>query len=563
MKVVIVGGVAGGASTAARLRRLDEELEIVIYERSGYISYANCGLPYYIGEVIADKEELTLQTPESFYDRFRVEAKVHHEVTDIDSATKSITVRNLKTGEEFQDHYDKLVLSPGAKAIRPKIPGVEQERIFTLRTVEDSFRIYDYVKMNDVKSVVVVGGGFVGLEAAENLKHLGLEVTIVEAAPQVLAILDMDMASQVHGVFRENGIRLLLGNGISSFEEENSQVVGVLSNGERIAADLILLAIGVLPDTALADKAGLKKGIKESIIVNDKMETSVPDIYAVGDAVEITHYITGDKALISLAGPANKQGRIAADNIAGGDSHYKGTQGSSVIKLFDMTAAATGINERQAIAAGFQYEKVILSPSSHASYYPGSKVMMMKVLFEKQSNKILGAQIVGFDGVDKRIDVLATAIRAGMKSTELAELELSYAPPYSSAKDPVNMAGFVIENVLSGKLKQFYFEDLANIPRDGSVFFLDVRTTEEYAEEHVEGFYNIPLDELRSRIGEVPSTMPVYVMCQSGIRSYIACRILSNIGYDCYNFAGGYRFYSMVEKEYLIDINSHTCGANK
>lgn len=563
MKVIIVGGVAGGASTAARLRRLDEHAEVTIYERSGYISYANCGLPYYIGEVIRDQKDLTLQTPESFYSRFRVEAKVNHEVTGIDPSAKSVTVRNLNTGEEFQDYYDKLVLSPGAKAIRPGIPGIDAKNIFTLRTVEDTFRIHEYIKSTGADSAIVVGGGFVGLEAAENLKHLGLDVTIVEAAPQVLSILDSDMVPQVHGLLRESGIRLLLGSGIAAFEKDGDKTVSILASGEKIPADLVLLAIGVVPDTSLADKAGLKTGIKGSLVVNDKMETSVPNIYAVGDAVEITHYITGNKALVSLAGPANKQGRIVADNIAGGDSRYKGTQGSSVLKLFDMTAAATGINERQAKAAGIDFEKVILSPSSHASYYPGGKVMTMKVLFEKQTNKILGAQIIGFDGVDKRIDVIATAIRAGMKATELAELELSYAPPYSSAKDPVNMAGFVIENLVSGKVKQFYCEDVAKLPRDGSVFLLDVRTPMEYDGGWIEGFVNIPVDELRGRAREIPKDKTVYVMCQSGVRSYIACRILSGLGYDCYNFAGGYRFYSMVEQERLINTGSHSCGMDQ
>lgn len=549
MKVVIVGGVAGGASTAARLRRLDEHADITIYERSGYISYANCGLPYYIGEVIADRAALTLQTPERFYDRFRVAAKVRHEVTGIDPAAKRITVRNLETGEEFQDSYDKLVLSPGAKAMRPNIPGIDHERIFTLRTVEDSFRIHDYVKESDAKSALVVGGGFVGLEAAENLRHLGLDVALAEAAPQLLAILDSDMAAPVHTLFRAKGIRLFLGNGIASFEEEDGQVVGVFANGEKVAADLVLLAIGVLPDTSLAAQAGLKTGMKGSILVNDRMESSSPDIYAVGDAVEVMHYVTGDRALISLAGPANKQGRIAADNIAGGASRYKGSQGSSVIKLFDMTAAATGINERQATAAGIQYDKVILTPMSHASYYPGGKVMTMKVLFARANDRILGAQIVGYDGVDKRIDVLATAIRAGMKATALGELELAYAPPYSSAKDPVNMAGFAIENLIRDRVKQFYYEDLAELPRDGSAFFLDVRTPAEYAQGAAAGFVNIPLDALRDRLAELPRDKPIYAMCQSGARSYAACRILSALGYDCYNFAGGYHFFSMVEQE--------------
>lgn len=563
MKVVIVGGVAGGASAAARLRRLDEQAEITIYERSGYISYANCGLPYYIGGVIEDKGDLTLQTPESFYERFRIDAKVNHEVTNIDTKAKTITVLNKKTGEEFEDSYDKLVLSPGAKAIKPGIPGIEAENIFTLRTVEDTFDIHDYIKAEEAKSAVVIGGGFIGLEAAENLKHLGLDVTVVEAAPQLLAILDSDMASQVHAVFRENGIRLVIGSGVSSFERDGKKTTSVLSNDDRITADLVILAIGVAPDSTLADKAGLEKGTKGSIVVNDRMETSVPDIYAVGDAIEIKHFITKDKALVSLAGPANKQGRIAADNIAGGDSRYKGTQGSSVLKLFDLTVATTGINERQTKAAGIDYEKVILSPSSHASYYPGSKVMTMKVVFDKDANNILGAQIVGYEGIDKRIDVLATAIRSGIKATELAELELAYAPPYSSAKDPVNMAGFIVENIISGKVKQFYYEDMASLNNDRDVFLLDVRTPEEYAAGHAEGFINIPVDELRSKVSDIPKDKPIYIMCQSGVRSYIACRILTGMGFDTFNFAGGYRFYSMVEEERLIDTDCHTCGKDK
>lgn len=563
MKIIIVGGVAGGASAAARLRRLDEEAEITIYERSGYISYANCGLPYYIGGVIEDRGDLTLQTPESFFERFHIEAKVNHEVVDIDASAKTVTVLNTKTGEEFQDKYDKLLLSPGAKAIKPGIPGIDADNIFTLRTVEDTFQIYDYVKAEGAKSAVVIGGGFIGLEAAENLRHLGLDVTIVEAAPQLLSILDEDMVSQVHAVFRENGIKLVIGSGVSSFERDGKRTTSVLSNGERLTADFVILAIGVAPDSSLADKAGLEKGVKGSIVVNDRMETSVPDIYAVGDAIEIEHFITKDKALVSLAGPANKQGRIAADNIAGGDSRYKGTQGSSVIKLFDLTAATTGINERQAKFAGIDYEKVILSPSSHASYYPGGKVMTLKVIFRKDTNTILGAQIVGYDGVDKRIDVLATAIRAGMKATELAELELAYAPPYSSAKDPVNMAGFIIENLISGKVKQFYYEDVAKLQQDDKVFLLDTRTPEEYASGHADGFVNIPVDNLRGRVAEIPKDKPVYVMCQSGVRSYIACRILTGLGYDSYNFAGGYRFYSMVEEERLINTDSHTCGKDK
>lgn len=549
MKTIIIGGVAGGASAAARLRRLSEDTEITIYERSGYISYANCGLPYYIGETIKNKAELTLQTPERFFKRFNIQAKVNHEVIAIDSASKRVTVRNLTNGEEFQDYYDKLLLSPGAKSIRPTIPGIDLDPIFTLRTVEDTLFIYDYIKTADVKSAIVVGGGSIGVEMAENLKHLGLDITIVEAAPQMLSILDRDMAAQVHHALRKNGIHIILENRITAFNKHGDKITAALTNGSTISADFVLLAIGVTPDTALANQAKLKTGTKGSIIVNDRMETSVPDIFAVGDAIEIEHFVTKEKALIPLAGPANKQGRIAADNMAGGDSRYKGSQGSSIIKLFDMTIATTGITERQANAAGIKFEKAIISPSSHASYYPGGNVMTLKVIFEKVTNRILGAQIVGFDGVDKRIDVIATAMRSGMKATELTELELSYAPPYSSAKDPVNMAGYVIENLIEDKVKQFYYEDIDILKHDRSAYLLDVRTPLEYASGHADGFVNIPVDELRARIREVPTDKIIYVMCQSGIRSYIACRILSGNGYDCYNFAGGYRFYSMAENQ--------------
>lgn len=563
MKVIIVGGVAGGASCAARLRRLDEHADIVIYERSGYISYANCGLPYYIGEVITDKSDLTLQTAKSFYDRFRVEVKTSHEVFDIDSENKIVSVKNLKTGEDFTDSYDKLVLSPGAKAIKPNIPGIDNKNIFTLRTVEDAFRIYDTIKNMNANSAVVVGGGFVGIEAAENLKELGLDVTLAEAADQVLSIFDRDMAAQIHTSMREHGIDLILGSGIAGFASESNKVVCTFANGKKISADIVLLAIGVAPDTYLADKAGLKKGVKGSIVVDEKMQTSDPDIYAVGDAVQIEHFITKQKTIISLAGPANKQGRIAADNIAGYESRYKGTQGSSIIKIFDMTAASTGINERTAKALEIEYDKFILSPMSHASYYPGGKVMTMKVLFEKSTENILGAQIIGFDGVDKRIDVIATAIRAGMKATELAELELAYAPPFSSAKDPVNMAGFIIENIVTGKVKQFYTDDLEKLRNEKNAFLLDSRTRAEYAAGHADGFLNIPVDELRQRVDEIPKDRPIYIMCQSGLRSYIASRILSGMGYDCYNFAGGYRFYSITEKEKHINSESFPCGMGK
>lgn len=562
MKVVIVGGVAGGATAAARIRRLDEQAEIVVFERSGYISYANCGLPYYIGDVITDPEELTLQTPESFFSRFRVDMKVRHEVTAIHPERKTVSVKNLETDEVFEESYDKLILSPGAKPTQPRLPGVGIDKLFTLRTVEDTFRIKEYINQNHPKSAVLAGGGFIGLELAENLRELGMDVTIVQRPKQLMNPFDADMASMIHGEMRKHGVKVAQGYTVEGFEERNGGVDVLLKDNAPLHADMVVLAIGVTPDTALAREAGLELGIKGSIVVNDRMETSVPDIYAAGDAVQVKHYVTGEDALISLAGPANKQGRIIADNICGGDSRYLGSQGSSVIKVFDMTAATTGINETNARKAGLDVDTVILSPMSHAGYYPGGKVMTMKVVFEKGTYRLLGAQIVGYDGVDKRIDVLATAIHAGLKATQLKDLDLAYAPPYSSAKDPVNMAGFMIDNISKG-LKQWHLHDADKLPRDGSVILLDTRTAREYSSGHIEGFVNIPVDELRERLDEIEPGKPVYVICQSGLRSYIATRILEGHGYEAYNFAGGFRFYSAVVNDRVLIEKAYSCGMDK
>jgi len=563
MKVVIVGGVAGGATAAARIRRLDEQAEIVVFERSGFISYANCGLPYYIGNVITDPEELTLQTPESFYSRFRVNIKVRHEVTAIHPDRKTVSVKNLETGETFEENYDKLILSPGAKPTQPRIPGAGIEKVFTLRTVEDTFRMKAYINEKQPKSAVLAGGGFIGLELAENLRELGMEVTIVQSPRQLMNPFDGDMAAFIHNEVRRHGVKLALGHTVEGFEEADGGVDVLLKDGAALHADMVVLAIGVTPDTALAREAGLELGIKGSIVVNDRMETSVPDIYAAGDAVQVKHFVTGEDALISLAGPANKQGRIIADNICGGDSRYLGSQGSSVIKVFDMTAAITGINETTAKRAGLDADTVILSPMSHAGYYPGGKVMTMKVVFEKETDRLLGAQIVGYEGVDKRIDVLATAIRAGLKATALKDLDLAYAPPYSSAKDPVNMAGFLIDNLSRGILKQWHLSDAPTLPRDGSVTLLDTRTEREYAGGHIDGFRNIPVDELRERLGEVERGKPVYVICQSGLRSYIAARILEGNGYEAYNFAGGFRFYDAVVNDRALIEKAYSCGMDQ
>lgn len=563
MKVLIVGGVAGGATAAARIRRLDETAEITVFERSGYISYANCGLPYYIGGVITDPEELTLQTPESFFSRFRINMKVHHEVTAIHPDQKTISVRNSKTGEEFEESYDKLILSPGAKPTQPRLPGVGIEKVFTLRTVEDTFHIKEYINKNQPKSAVLAGGGFIGLELAENLKELGMDVTIVQRPKQLMNPFDADMASFIHSEMRKHGVKLALGHTVEGFEEKDGGIDILLKDEMPLHADMVVLAIGVTPDTHLAKDAGLELGIKGSIVVNDRMETSAPDIFAAGDAVQVKHYVTGQNALISLAGPANKQGRIIADNICGGDSRYPGSQGSSVIKVFDMTAATTGINETNARKAGLDVDTVILSPMSHAGYYPGGKVMTMKVVFEKETYRLLGAQIVGYEGVDKRIDVLATAIHAGMKATELKDLDLAYAPPYSSAKDPVNMAGFMIDNISKGILKQWHLEDVDLLPRDGSVTLLDVRTVREYGNGHIEGFKNIPVDELRERLDEIEKDKPVYVICQSGLRSYIGTRILEGNGYKAYNFSGGFRFYDAVMHDRCLIETATACGMDQ
>ena len=560
MKVLIVGGVAGGATAAARIRRLDEHAQITVFERSGYISYANCGLPYYIGGVIEDAEDLTLQTPESFKQRFNIEMKVHHEVTALHPERKTVSVKNLETGEEWDEAYDKLLLSPGAKPISPRFSGIDLDGIFTLRTVEDTLRIKEYIDQKQPRRVVLAGGGFIGLELAENLRERGLEVTVVQLQNQLMTPFDADMASFIHAEMRRHGVNLLLGTAVEGFEKTKDGLRVLVSGKAPIDTDFAVMALGVSPETALAKAAGLKLGLKESILVNDRMETSAADIYAVGDAVQVSHFVTGEDALISLAGPANKQGRIAADNICGKDSRYTGSLGSSVIKVFDLTAAVTGLSETAAKRAGLDADTVILSPMSHAGYYPGGKVMTMKIVFEKDTYRLLGAQIVGYDGVDKRIDVLATAIRAGMKATELKDLELAYAPPYSSAKDPVNMAGFIIDNIANGVLKQWHLADLENLPKDGSVIRLDTRTPAEYSRGHIAGFVNIPVDELRERLGELERGKPVYVICQSGLRSYIASRILEGNGFEAYNFAGGFRFYDAVMHDRALIERAAACG---
>lgn len=550
MKTVIIGGVAGGATAAARIRRLDEHADIVVIERSGFVSYANCGLPYYIGEVIEDPQELTLQTPESFRKRFRIDVRVESEAVAIDTKKKTVTIKDLSRGETYEEAYDKLIISTGAKPVIPDIPGVDNEKVFSLRSVEDTFKIHDHVHTVKPQSAVVIGGGFIGIEMAENLKNMGLEVIMLQRSDHLMKNLDYDMATLVHAKLRTEGITVRTNVRVNGFESNDKDIDVLLNDDERITTDMVILAVGVTPETELAKAAGLELGIKDAVVVNEKMETSVPDVYAVGDAVQKINMVTGKETLISLAGPANKQARVAADNICGIESSYKGSAASSVIKLFDMTVASTGLTEKDAKAAGYDCESVVLSPASHAGYYPGAKIMTMKVMFEKSTQKLLGAQIVGREGTDKRIDVLATAICLGATTDKLKDLDLAYAPPYSSAKDPVNMAGFMIDNIVAGRVKQFTWDTVEKLPRDGSVTLIDARTPGEYSRGHAEGFVNIPVDNIRERLDEIDKTKPVYVMCQSGIRSYIACSILSGEGYDCYNFSGGYRFYDAVIKEH-------------
>lgn len=547
MKTVIIGGVAGGASAAARLRRLDESAEIIILERGDYVSFANCGLPYYIGGSITDKNSLTLQTPESFRARFNIDVRVNNEAVKIDSEDKTVTVKNLKTGEFYTESYDNLILSPGAEPIKPNIDGIDSDIVFTLRNIPDTLNIKEYIENTKPKSAVVVGGGYIGAEMAENLKEAGLEVSIVELADHLIAPLDFDMAADVHRYMKSKGIKICLNNGIKAIDGHTV----ILHSGE-IHTDMVILSVGVRPETALATECGIETNALGSIIVDRNMRTNISGIYAVGDAVEVTDFISGRSAFIPLAGPANKQGRIAANNIAGIYSEYGGSQGSAVLKLFDMTVATTGLNEKGAKASEIDYDKTYIYSGSHAAYYPGANNMSIKALWDKKTLKILGAQIVGFDGVDKRMDVIAAAIRFGAKITDLTNLELCYAPPYGSAKDPVNMLGFVAENITSGKVKQFFWHDVEKLPRDGNVTLLDVRTVTEVSRGKIDGFINIPLDSLRKHIEEIPKNKPVYVHCHSGLRSYIACRILIGNGYDCYNLAGGWRLYESVINEKTV-----------
>lgn len=543
MKTVIIGGVAGGATTAARLRRLDEQAEIVILERGGFISYANCGLPYYVGGTIEDREDLELQTPASFHARFAVEVRARTEAVKIDTAAKTVTVRDLVRGEEHVEAYDSLVIAPGASANVPDFVPQDDERIFTLRTIPDAVKIKEYVQLKKPKTAVVVGGGFIGLETAENLIQCGLHVTLVGRASHVLPNIDTDVAWDVHRHLKQNGLHLMCGVSLNGVTCQESGLLVQTAAGD-LEADLLVMAAGIRPDTRIAAEAGIACDEQGYILVNEAMQTSAEGVYAVGDAVAVNELLSGEKAHVALAGPANRQARIVADRIAGIPSVYKGSQRSFIIKLFDKTLAATGMTEKYALSKGFHCEKVHLYLGSHAGYYPGANMIAIKLLFDKNSGRVLGGQFFGAEGTDKRADVLATAIRAGMTVSELCDLELCYAPPYSSAKDPVNVAGMAAENIVTGRVKVFHWENLDKLD-PSAVTLLDVREPGEYSRGRIDGFINIPLSEFRAHLGELDPGKPVYVHCFSGMRSYIACRILTGYGFDCWNISGGYRLYAV------------------
>ena len=572
-KVLIVGGVAGGASAAARLRRLDEQAEIIIFERGEYISYANCGLPYYIGGIIKERKNLLVQTPETMKARFNIDIRTQNEVVKIDRRKKQVLVRDLKSGKEYSETYDTLILSPGARPIRPKFPGIELPNIFTLRDIPDTDHLKEFIDLRRPQAAVVVGGGFIGLEMAEGIHARGVAVSIVEMAPQVMDPLDPEMAAIVHNHLREKGVNLFLGDGVEGFYQDDRSTkpadragangvpgasdadAGIvhktivrLCSGRQLETDMVILAIGVRPDVSLARDAGLAIGERGGIVVNEYLQTSDPDIYAIGDAIEAIDFVTGRRMPIPLAGPANKQGRIAADNICGRRQKYSGTQGTAIVKVFDLTVATTGSNEKTLRKLNQPCASIIIHPASHASYYPGSIPMSLKVVFSPDG-KLLGAQAVGREGVDKRIDVLATAIRFGKSVFDLQELELAYAPPYSSAKDPVNMAGYVAGNVVNGDVEVASWDAIASIDREKTVL-LDVREPFECQMGVIEGSINIPLGQLRGRLQEIPRGKDIVVYCQVGLRAYIACRILMQHGFEnVKNLSGGGRTYSAVMKD--------------
>lgn len=556
MNYLIIGGVAGGATVAARLRRMDEKANIILFERGKYVSYANCGLPYYIGDTINNREKLFVQTAKGFTDRFRIDIRTEQKVTAIRPDKKEVEIKNLSTGETYTETYDKLVLSPGAEPLRPGIEGIGSKKIFTLRNVPDTDTIKNYVNTENPKRAIVVGGGFIGLEMAENLHDLGIQVDVVEMANQVMAPLDFSMAAIVHRQLTDKGVGLHLEDGVSRFEEKDGGVTVHLRSGKQIATDMVLLSIGVRPETKLAKDAGLAIGERGGIAVNDYMQTSDADIYALGDAVEVRHLVTGQPALIPLAGPANKQGRIVADNIVFGNKEkYPGSIGTSIAKVFDLTVAAAGANAKLLQRNNIPYISSYTHGASHAGYYPGAVPLSIKILFAPENGKLLGAQIVGFNGVDKRIEMLAQVIQRGGTVHDLAELEHAYAPPYSSAKDPVNMAGFVAENILNKKSRIIQWRELAELPAD--TIRIDVRTHDEYKLGTIPGFINIPVDELREHLDELPKEKPIVVTCAVGLRGYLAYRILVQNGFKhVRNLSGGYKTWSVATAP-IKEIVSH------
>lgn len=540
-KVLIVGGVAGGASAAARLRRLDESLEIIMFERGAAISYANCGLPYYVGGSIVKRDSLFLKTPEGMATEFNMEVRVNSEVIAVDSAAKKVLVREAGKGE-YEEAYDYLLLAPGAKALIPPLPGLDDPRIVSIRTVPDTDKAYALAHDQATRRAIVVGGGFIGLEMAENLSHLGLEVHLVEMQPHVLMPLDDDMAIFAERELQRKGISLHLGCRAEEFKSGDKEISLRLNTGEEIAAEMVVLALGVRPDTAFLKDSGLEMGPAGHILIDEHMRTSAPGVYAVGDAVAFNQLPEGAAAAsplaVPLAGPANRQGRIAADNIAGGDSRYPGFAGTSIVKVFDLTLAATGLNARTLSKAGIAFQQVVVHPADHATYYPGAKTLTLKLLFSPEG-KILGAQGAGMQGVDKRIDVLATAIRLGGSVSDLVDLELSYAPPFSSAKDPVNLLAYVAENTLTGKLRPVSYSEYQTEWSDKPHTLLDVRTIKEFESMRLENSVNLPLHELRSRLGELDRNLPIIVVCQVGRRAYEGLRILVQNGFDAYLLSGG------------------------
>ena len=542
-RILIVGGVAGGASAAARARRLSEVASIVLFERGPYVSFANCGLPYHIGGVIADRSRLLVQTPESLFARFDIDVRVNTEVVAIDPAAKEVLARNLKTGQETREAYDALVLSPGAEPIRPGIPGADGGQVFTLRNMGDMDAILAGLPKDAAGRALVVGAGYIGLELAEQLRHRGLPVTLVEKLAHVMGVADPEMTFPLHEELERQGVDLRLGRSVAAFTREGGELAAILDDGGRIACALVILCVGVRPETRLARAAGLALGTTGGILVDDQMRTSDPAIFAVGDAVEVRDFVSGDPALIPLAGPANRQGRIAAEVICGRDSRYKATQGTAICQAFDLGFAMTGLTETVLRRKGLPYRRIYVHPADHATYYPGAHPITLKLLFEPGRGAILGAQAVGAGGVDKRIDVIAVAQRAGLTVFDLEDLELCYAPPFGSAKDAVNMAGFVAANVLRGDVELWEPEELAGAMEDK--LLLDVRTFRENAQGAIPGSLCAPVDELRDRLEDLPKDKELLVYCQVGLRGYVAARLLVQHGYKVRNLSGGYRRYSM------------------